>query len=114
MNVIRREHQHPLHWRITVDRDGVLIERGRWVGFGMLALALVMLSGCAYSRAEFQCSATSGGSVTTLRLGTAIEASGPVCQAGTATVSSDPSQGVGALTKSLGIIEKLVAPGVGP
>lgn len=114
MNGTRREHPHPLHWRITVDRDGVFIERGRWFGVGMLVLALVVLSGCAYSRAEFQCSATSGGSVTTLRLGTAIEASGPVCQPGTATVSSDPSVGMAPLTQALGVIEKLVAPGAGP
>lgn len=49
-----------------------------------------------------------------MRFGTAVEATAPVCQPGSATVSSDPSQGVGALTKSLGIIEKLVAPGAGP
>lgn len=77
-------------------------------------VALLMLSGCSYTNATFACSATSGGSVTTMRLGTAIEATAPVCQSGVATVSSDPSQGVGALTKSLGIIERLVAPGAVP
>lgn len=77
-------------------------------------LALLMLSGCAYTNGTYSCPGGGSGSVTTLRLGTAIEASGPVCQPGTATVSSDPSVGMAPLTQALGVIEKLVAPGAGP
>lgn len=76
----------------------------------MLVVCL-LFSGCAYTNGTYSCPGGGGGSVTTLRLGTTVEASGPVCQAGTATVTSDPSVGTAPLTQALGVIEKLVTPG---
>jgi hypothetical protein len=76
--------------------------------------AALLLSGCSYSSGTVQCPQGGGGTWSTARLGVALEASVPICQPGAATVSSDPSQGVSTVGRTLGIIERLVAPGAVP
>lgn len=87
--------------------------RGRRCAYVLTALSL-MLSGCSYSSGTVTCPQGGGGSWQTARMGVALEASVPVCQPGSATVSSDPSQGVGIASKALDLaagLTKLVTPG---
>jgi hypothetical protein len=69
-----------------------------------------MLSGCSYSSGTVSCPQGGGGSWHTARMGVALEASVPVCQPGSATVSSDPSQGTAILGRAIGVIERLANP----
>lgn len=129
MNVTRREHPHPLHWRITVDREGVLIERGRWVGRGLLVLALVMLSGCGtlyggVTLATFEgemCGAPVKMSVQDGKERAAFKVQCTTSAGSSASVETTDSRafegqaGANAVMgQALGVIEKLVAPGAGP
>lgn len=72
---------------------------------------MAMLGGCAMSGGDVRCPDGAGGSFWSARLGVQVEVAVPVCMAGTATATSDPSSGVAALGRTLGIIERLVTPG---
>lgn len=88
---------------------------GHWrLAFCMLwlAIGLLTLTGCAYTQADFACRDGSRGSLMTARLFVGAEASAPICQPGTATVSSDPSAGAAVVTTLVGALVRLAAPEV--